>query len=178
MDKFFFDSWESIIRSFVITILAYFSLIILLRISGKRTLSKMNAFDFIITIAFGSSLATVALNKQVTLADGALVFALLILLQYCITWTSVRIPKMKKLITSQPTLLFYKGEFLNEAIKNERITQEELFLAAREKGVTEMQKIDAIVLETNGELTVIPKISETNADALQDVEHFKKVKTQ
>jgi uncharacterized membrane protein YcaP (DUF421 family) len=70
MDKLFFYSWESIIRTGVTTILAYFCLILLLRISGKRTLSKMNAFDFVVTIALGSILATVLLNKSVALADG------------------------------------------------------------------------------------------------------------
>lgn len=70
MSKLFFDSWESIFRTIVITVLAYFSLIRLLRISGKRTLSKMKAFDFVVTVALGSTPATVLLNKLVALADG------------------------------------------------------------------------------------------------------------
>ena len=90
MTKLFFDSWESILRTGVTTILAYSCRILLLRISGKRTLSKMNAFDFIVTIALGSILATVLLNKSVALADGVLAFLLLIFLQYIITWLSVR----------------------------------------------------------------------------------------
>lgn len=74
MKNIFFDSWESIFRTTVITILAYVLLIFLLRVSGKRTLSKMNAFDFIVTIALGSTLATVMLNKNVAFADGILAF--------------------------------------------------------------------------------------------------------
>ncbi|MDQ3844263.1 MAG: DUF421 domain-containing protein, partial [Bacteroidota bacterium] len=70
MKNIFFDSWESIIRTIVITVLAYALLIFLLRTSGKRTLSKMNAFDFIVTVALGSTLATVMLNKNVALIDG------------------------------------------------------------------------------------------------------------
>ena len=78
MDQIFFNNWQSLGRTFIITILGYILMIFFLRISGKRTLSKMNAFDFIVTIALGSSLATVALNKNVPLAEGALVFFLLI----------------------------------------------------------------------------------------------------
>jgi uncharacterized membrane protein YcaP (DUF421 family) len=63
----FFGGWESLLRTFVITVLAYVFLIVLLRGSGKRTLSKMNAFDFIVTIALGSTLATVMLNKSIPL---------------------------------------------------------------------------------------------------------------
>ena len=107
MEKLFFDSWESFLRTFIITILAYVAMVALLRSSGKRTLSKMNAFDFVITVALGSSLATVALNKDVTLADGTLAFALLIFLQYLISSLAVRIRWVKKVVTGQPSLLLY-----------------------------------------------------------------------
>lgn len=98
MNKLFFDSWESIIRTLVITVLAYLVLLFLLRVSGKRTLSKMNAFDFIITIALGSTLATVVLNKSVALADGVLAFFLLIGLQFVMTYLEVRSKKFLNLL--------------------------------------------------------------------------------
>lgn len=133
MDKFFFASTESLVRTLIITLLAYVVMVFFLRISGKRTLSKMNAFDFIVTIALGSSLATVALNKNVPLADGASVFFILIFLQYIITWLSVRIKKIKKLITSQPSLLLYKGEILTGNMKRERITTDEIYVEQEKK---------------------------------------------
>ncbi len=76
LNNIFFQNWQSISRTLISTALAYIAMIIMLRISGKRTLAKMNAFDFIVTIALGSSLATVALSKDVALADGASVFLL------------------------------------------------------------------------------------------------------
>ena len=57
-ENIFFDNWESIGRTFSVGLLAYFSLIAMLRISGKRTLSQMKEFDFIVTVALGSTLAT------------------------------------------------------------------------------------------------------------------------
>src|SRR5690606_35713547 len=110
MDKVFFDSWESILRTLIISVLAYGSLVVILRVSGKRTLSKMNAFDLIVTIALGSTLATVLLNKDVALADGVLTFALLISFQYIITYWSARSRKVNKLVKSTPTLLVYRGK--------------------------------------------------------------------
>ena len=65
-------------------------LLLLLRVSGKRTLTRMNAFDLVVTVALGSTLATVLLTKSVALADGLVAFAVLILLQYGLTWLSVR----------------------------------------------------------------------------------------
>jgi len=167
----FFESWDSIIRSFVITILAYIILIFMLRVSGKRTLSKMNAFDFVITIALGSCMATVALNKSVPLADGALVFFLLIMLQYIITWLSVRIDKVKKIITCTPTLLLYNGEMLKEVMKKERVTIEEMYVAARKKGFTTLKDIDAIILETTGDLNVIASMKE-DKQTMKDLSNF------
>lgn len=170
MSQIFFENWESLFRTFIITILAYIAMIVFLRISGKRTLSKMNAFDFIVTVALGSSLATVALNKDVALADGALVFFILIFLQYIITWLSVRVKKAKQIITSQPTLLLYKGNLLLESLKQQRITIEEIYLVAREKGITDLMEIDAIVLETTGELTIIHKVDSFEDESLKDVQ--------
>lgn len=156
MNAVFFENYEGILRTLIITVLAYFTMVFFLRISGKRTLSKMNAFDFIVTIALGSSLATVALNKNVPLLEGALVFFLLIFLQYFITWLSVRVKSVKKIITSQPSLLVYKGEVLNENLKKERITLEEIFVAARKEGVMDLKNAGAVILETTGDITIIP----------------------
>ncbi len=169
MDKLFFDNWESLGRTFIITILAYLALIFLLRISGKRTLSKMNAFDFVVTIALGSTLATVLLNKNVALMEGILAFAMLIFLQYAVTWLSVRIPVVKKIVTSQPSLLVYKGEVLEKTMKKERIKTEEIYLAARDKGITEISEIDAAVLETTGDITIISTLESLDAYAITDV---------
>jgi uncharacterized membrane protein YcaP (DUF421 family) len=171
MEHMFFESWDSIIRSFVITILAYIILIFMLRVSGKRTLSKMNAFDFVITIALGSCMATVALNKSVPLADGALVFFLLIMLQYVITWLSVRIDNVKKIITCTPTLLLYKGEMLKEVMKKERVTIEEIDVVARKNGFTDLKEIDAIILETTGDLNVIASMRD-DKQTMKDLSNF------
>jgi uncharacterized membrane protein YcaP (DUF421 family) len=78
MENIWFDSWESILRVICISPLAYFAMVLLLRISGKRTLSKMNAFDFVVTVALGSILATVALNQNISLANGVTAILLFI----------------------------------------------------------------------------------------------------
>ena len=70
--------------------LAYTALVVLLRTTGKPPLSKMNAFDLIVTVAHGLTLATVLLSKDVALAEGVLAFALLVHLQFAITWLSIR----------------------------------------------------------------------------------------
>ncbi len=165
MHNMFFDDWQSLLRAFILTILAYVTLIIFVRVSGKRTLSKMNAFDFLVTIALGSCLATVSLNKNIALAEGALVYFTLIFLQFIITWTSVRVKQVKKLVTSQPALLLYKGKLLGDAMKRERITIEEIYMKARAGGLTNLNEIEVIVLETTGDITIISKLEKNNGHA-------------
>ena len=83
--------------------------LLLLRVSGKRTLTKMNAFDLVVTVALGSTLATVLLTKSVALAEGLTAFVLLIFLQFVLIWLSVRSRAVSRLVKSEPTLLAYQG---------------------------------------------------------------------
>lgn len=170
MKNIFFDSWESIFRTVIITIFAYILLILLLRGFGKRTLSKMNAFDFIVTIALGSTLATVMLSKDVSLIDGVLAFFLLIFLQYIITFFSVRYKTISNLVKSTPALLVYKGEMLRDMMKKERVAEDEIYAILREKGLGSIEEADAIVLETDGSLTVIKQVPTLNNETFKHVE--------
>ena len=88
--KMFFQNWTGLLRTVIVGVMAYLALVTLLRVTGKRTLSKMNAFDLIVTVALGSVLATILLSKDVPLAEGVVAFGLLVSMQYIITWLSVR----------------------------------------------------------------------------------------
>jgi uncharacterized membrane protein YcaP (DUF421 family) len=169
MTKIFFDSWESILRMLIITVLAYISLVILLRISGKRTLSKMNAFDLIVTIALGSTLATVILNKDITLVDGILAFFLLIFLQYAITFLSTRYKAISNLVKSTPTLIVYKGRMLKDVMQKERIDEDEVYAVLRQNGLSAVAEADAVVLETDGSLTVIEEIKHAHSETMTHI---------
>lgn len=158
MDKLFFSDWQSIIRIIIISILAYPALIIILRISGKRTLSKMNAFDLIITIALGSTLATVILNKDVSLTEGILTFILLVSFQYLITFFSARNKKVSQIVKSSPSLVAYKGKLLKGNMLAERIDEDEIWAILREKGYSTLEETDAIILETDGSMSIIQQI--------------------
>lgn len=76
-----YDSWNDLVRVLTMAALAYLTLIAVVRVSGERTLSKMNAFDLVITVALGSTLATTLLNRQVALLEGVVALALLVALR-------------------------------------------------------------------------------------------------
>jgi uncharacterized membrane protein YcaP (DUF421 family) len=151
-----FDSWAGLGRVVLVGTLAYAALVLLLRTSGKRTLTKLNAFDLVVTVALGSTLATVLLSKSVALAEGVLALGLLIFLQYAIAWLSVRSPRFQSFIKAEPTLLVHRGRFLEGAMRAQRITREEVLAALRASGTAEVGEIAAVVLETDGSISVIP----------------------
>lgn len=156
-----FDTWGGLGRVLIVGTLAYLALVAILRISGKRTLTKLNAFDLVITVALGSTLATVLLSKSVALAEGVLALGLLVLLQFAITWTSVRLPWFKRLIKSEPSLLLHRGEFLDGAMRAQRLTRDEVLAALRSQGVSDVAVVTAVVLETDGSLSIIQQGSKT-----------------
>ena len=164
-----FDSWQGLFRVLVVGISAYAALIVLLRVSGKRTLSKMNAFDFVVTIALGSTLATTLLSKDVALAEGITAFAVLIFLQFAITWLSVRSKTMRKLVKDEPRLLFHQGEFLHGAMRKGRVTPEEIRQAARTGGFAELDEVGAVVLETDGTMSVMRRFEHGRDSSLSNV---------
>lgn len=151
----FFDSWSGLLRVVIVGIAAYGALIVMLRLSGKRTLGKMNAFDLVVTVAIGSTLATVLLSRRVPLAEGVLALALLIGLQYSITWLSVRVKWVEAVVKSEPTLLVHNGTCLEGAMRRQRVTRDEVDAAARENGLVDAAEARCIVLETDGSLSVV-----------------------
>lgn len=165
----FFDSWMGLVRTAVVGICAYGALLLLVRISGKRTLSKMNAFDLIVTVALGSTLATILLSKDTALAEGVLALALLILFQFIITWLSVRSETVNGLVKAEPRLLFHKGEFLRSAMKTERVNEGELLQAMRSQGISRSEQVEAVVLETDGSFSIVEKTEHGRATVLSNV---------
>ena len=151
----FFNGWQALGRVLLVGVCAYVAVVLMLRLSGNRTLSKLNAFDLVVTVARGSTLATVLLSKDVALAEGVVAFAVLIGLQFLVTWTSVRWSWFSRLVKSEPLLLFHQGRFLPVAMRRARVVEQEVLAVLREQGVTQLEEVEAVVLETDASMTVL-----------------------
>lgn len=165
----FFDTWYDLLRILVVGVLSYAGLIAVLRATGKRTLSKMNAFDFVITIAFGSVLASVMLDTTVSLSEGVLAFALLCVLQFLVAYASSRSHTFENVVKAQPSMLFFRGRYLDDALHKERVSREEVMAAARVGGLGDMDQVDAVILETDGTFSVLANAPGSNEGTLTDV---------
>ena len=164
-----FDTWSDIWRVLVISAAAYLAIVVILRVSGKRALSKLNAFDFVVTIALGSILASVILTKSVSLAEGIAAFMGLALLQMLVTWLSNKSHTFAKALRSEPKLLLSDGNFHDDALANERVTRDEVEAAIRKEGYGKIDEITAVVLESDGSLSVICEGSSAHCTTLRSV---------
>ena len=163
-----FQTWSDVWRIAVVGVATYVCLIAVLRVSGKRTLAKMNAFDLVVTVALGSTLATILLSRDVALVEGLAALVLLVLLQLSITWLAVRSHIVRRLLKSEPTVLVRDGVLLPDAMRAQRVTEGEIQQAVRSQGVGDLTDIAAVVLETDGSFSVIASAQAGRLTALPD----------
>jgi uncharacterized membrane protein YcaP (DUF421 family) len=121
LDTLLFDGWKSLGRALLMCLLAYPFLIALLRLFGKRTLSKVNIFDFIISVTYGATLSSVLTNDKVSLADGAVILFMLTLLQFIVAKLSTKSKRVSDLIEASPSFLYYEGQLFQKEMQRERI---------------------------------------------------------
>lgn len=150
-----FQDWSGIARTVAVGLLAYVTLVLFLRISGKRTLAKLNAFDLVVTVALGSTLSAILLQESIALAEGATALALLIAMQFVVTFISVRSERFAKIVRSEPALLVRDGVFCRAAMKRERITEDEALSAVRAAGGRGVEDVASLILESDGTLSTV-----------------------
>ena len=165
-----FDSWSEVGRVALVGGAAYVALVLAVRLSGKRTLAQLNAFDFIVTVALGSVLATILLSSDVSWVEGVTAFAVLILAQFLVAFTSAHLKLGRRIVASSPTLLVVDGNVLEDVIVRHRLARSEVMQAIRSTGAGDVSTIAAVVLEANGSFSVIARDHVGNGSALPFLE--------
>ncbi|OYX65479.1 MAG: hypothetical protein B7Y88_08770 [Sphingomonadales bacterium 32-64-17] len=150
-----FDSWIDIAQIALTSLCIYVLIIGVLLLAGKRSLAKLNVFDLVVTVALGSILASTMILKDISLSEGFVAIGVLVLLQFVVAWLSLRVEWFKRLIRSDARLIFRDGKFLEGAMRDERVTHSEVLAAIRKKGHGKTEEIAAVVLETDGDFSVI-----------------------
>jgi uncharacterized membrane protein YcaP (DUF421 family) len=161
-----FDSWSDIVRVLLVGVASYAFLIASIRISGKRTLAQLNAFDFIVTVALGSTLATILLTSDVAFVEGIVALSLLLLLQAVVAFAAAMSRRIRKLTTAAPTLLLRNGAIDEDALRRQRVARADVEQAVRQSGAGDLSSVAAVVMESNGKLSVISRDRLGDASAL------------
>jgi uncharacterized membrane protein YcaP (DUF421 family) len=165
-----FDSWETLWPVLTVGVVGYAGLVALSRISGNRILSKLNSFDLVITIAFGSILRSILLDSKINLLQGLWAIALLVFLPFAVTWISGYSRFVSHMMRACPMLLEKDGRMLHANMKHARIIEEgEVRDALLQQGLGMPVRAAAVMLETDGGLSVISTGHGSTLDALQGV---------
>ena len=144
-------------RVAIFTPIVYLAIWAFIRMVGKRTLSNMNALDLLVTVAVGSTIPAVLLSREVTFWPGLIALSAPLLMQIVIVWLASRSERIERVIKSHPAMLLYDGKPLPHMLKHEMITEEEVREAIRKAGLISIEDAKAVVLEVDGNLSVIPR---------------------
>lgn len=150
-----FQGWPTITKTIILSLLTYGAIIIILRSSGKRTLSSFNAFDFLITVTIGSITATTILSTSTKFFDGMAAIITLVALQYIVAKINVYSKGFRKVIKSDPTLLYHDGEFLEDNMKKVRVSKDDILQEIRINSGVTLDQVYSVLLEANGKLSII-----------------------
>lgn len=167
-------SWEESALVVVSTIAVFASVIVYIRMAGLRSLAKMSSFDFAMTIAVGSLIGSTASSSSVTLANGLLAIAVLFLAQVVIA-TGRRRVGLGKVVDNQPIVLMIGTEMLDENLRRTRLTRDDLWAKIRQANVLDPSTIQAVVMETTGDVSVLHGDTPLHPDVLSGVEDAHRV---
>lgn len=163
----FWTGFKPLIRIVLVSLVTYIGVTILMKHAGKRTLASMNALDFIITVAIGSAFGRILTAQQVSISEAMTAFCMLVFIKMGIAQIELKFRKFAKFITPQPTLLFYNGKFFDSKLKKERIHKNDLYSELRKKSVNSFDQVEAIILESSGQFSILTKSENNKSDTLK-----------
>lgn len=169
MDMLFFDNLEKLGRIVLTTVMVYVLIVTITKISGKRSTSQLNNFDWIVTVMIGSLGASTILLKDIPFIEGVASILVLYLLQFLVTKYASISPQFSNLILSEPRIVFYQGQFLPDAMRDERLTRQEIECAMRDNGINSFDDVEAVVFESDAKLTVIKKPTSNDTASEDDI---------
>lgn len=152
-----FDGWAGILEITIAAPMIYIAIICVIRVSGKRSTSQMNNFDWVVTVALGSIAASGVMLKDVSVVECLYAISLLLAFQWLLTKSLIHLPPLQKLVKANPTLLVHNGEYILDAMKCERVAKDEILAAIRESGLITIEDAKWVILETDASFSVIPQ---------------------
>lgn len=173
MEKWFEASATSLIAIAVSAIGIYIAIILFTRLAGKRSFSKMSSFDFAMTIAIGSIIASSILSSSVSLLQGVFGLAVIYLLQSGVAFLR-RYNWFQEGVDNSPLLLMDGENILYKNLKKAQVTESDLRSKLREANVIELSEIRAVIFEATGDISVLHSAdADKNLESwlLKDVQH-------
>lgn len=146
---------DPLVHTFITLVVGYIALVVLLRISGARTMASMTPLDLIIAVTIGSAFGRMLTAVEVPLSQAIFTLVLLVLLQWILAWVRGRAPRLRRLLDAPPVLIYYEGNFQRRAMRRHQLVEDDVHTAVRSSSKGSLKGVSAVVLEQNGTLVVI-----------------------
>ncbi|WP_312378783.1 DUF421 domain-containing protein [Pseudomonas oryzihabitans] len=148
---------ESVLRAAAL----YAFLLVLFRITGRRALSEITTFDFVLLLVIGEATQQALLGDDFSVINAFVVIATLVLIDILLSLFKERSPRVGRFLDGVPLIVVEYGKPLTERLRKARITEEDILEAARQsQGLERLEQIRFAVLEKNGQISVIPEPTE------------------
>lgn len=158
---------------FVRTIIVYIIVLIAVRLMGKREIGQLQPFELVVIIIIADVASVPMEDINVPLLQGIIPILALLVGQLIFSYLNIKLPWFHKIFTGKATILIEKGKILEDNLKKQRYSLEGLIEQMRVAGYPNIIDVDYAILETSGEISVIPKMQK-NSVTLEDLKIDKK----
>lgn len=172
LTELFFGSWEGILHVVVIGGLAYLGFIALLLLFGKGMLMEASPSSLVVTASLGSGLAAIVLVQSIGIFEGLVGFFIIMLVQTGLVHLSNGSEQARGFLQEKPTLLYFEGQLLEPVMRQFGVAKADVFAAMRGAGMHSPDEVGAVILESNGTLSVVSRSESGKYSALEGTEHF------
>ncbi len=150
------------------TVLIYVCLITTMRLMGKRQIGELEVTDLVTTFLLSEIASLPITDRNIPVVYAIIPMITLLTLEVLSSYILLRVPRLKSLLSARPTVLINKGTLDQRAMREVRVSVDELMSEVRQQGLTSLAQVECAILEKNGKLTVLPKpaYAQPNAEQL------------
>ncbi|MGI9527406.1 MAG: DUF421 domain-containing protein [Weeksellaceae bacterium] len=163
------EDWIIIGRALLTAVVMLSVVMFITRINGLRSFAKITPIDFAVTVTIGSVINSTVISDSNSIFKGALVIGVLLAMQTLFGWLKAKFTWFDKTVFNQPLFLMRDGEFLDKNIASSRISRENIVAKLRENNVAQLSDVQAVVLETTGDISIITGDQPVDEYILADV---------
>lgn len=148
--------WEFVLRAVAV----YVVLLLLIRLSGKRTMGQFTPFDMLLIVLLGNAVQNSLLGEDVSLPGGLLLAAVLIAMNWCVAFVTSRSHRAERIVEGVPVVLARDGQLFRSVLKREMVSEDDFDEALRQNGQMTLTDVRIALLETNGTISVVARDSD------------------
>jgi uncharacterized membrane protein YcaP (DUF421 family) len=161
----FFRSWAGIGHVMLASVIVFAIIVALLRIVGQQALAKMSGFDVVFAVTLGSVVGTVVISREIPIAEAIAALVTLLGMQEVTRFFQSRSLRVHHVVRQPPRVMLWNGELLEDRLRASSVSADEIRAAVRKAGLRSLSDAQVVVLENDGEWSVVAKGHGTSDDS-------------